>query len=370
MTGYLVLADGTVFTGRSFGAAGEATGEVVFNTSMGGYQEILTDPSYQGQIITMTCPHIGNVGVNPDDVESTRPQLSALIVRDYCPSPSNWRASTPLHQYLIQHNIVALEEIDTRTLTRKLRDAGAMPGIVAAGEVPLERLVERARELPSMAGQELVSRVSTAQSYAWTQATWQHAIPAGDRPKVVVYDFGVKQNILRCLVTAGFAVDVVPAATTAEDLLARKPAGVLLSNGPGDPAAVDYVIPEIRALLGRVPVFGICLGHQLLALALGAKTFKLKFGHRGGNQPVRDVATGQIVITSQNHGFAVDADTLPSHVQVTHWNLNDDTVEGMASASDRWMAVQYHPEASPGPHDAQPLFEQFRKLCGAYAETH
>lgn len=377
MKAHLVLADGSIWVGESFGADGETAGEVVFTTGMTGYQEVITDPSFRGQLVTMTCPHIGNVGVNPDDAESTHPQLAGFIVRDYCPVPSNWRSRAPLHHYLRQHGIVAIEGIDTRALTRRLRDTGAMPGIIVTGDVDLAAVAARAAALPSMAGQELVSSVSTAQSYEWTTKVWKKPLhtgvcstPTDAKLKVVVYDFGLKQNILRNLVSAGFSVDVVPAATTAEQVLARRPAGVLLSNGPGDPAAVEYVLPEIRALLGKIPIFGICLGHQLLALSVGAKTFKLKFGHRGMNQPVLDVATGQVVITSQNHGFAVDGDSLPADMQVTHWNLNDRTIEGIASPERSCMAVQYHPEASPGPHDAAPLFARFKQMCEDYAEAH
>ncbi|MBI2346819.1 MAG: glutamine-hydrolyzing carbamoyl-phosphate synthase small subunit [Deltaproteobacteria bacterium] len=366
---WLILRDGTTFEGHSFGAAGEVAGEVVFNTSMTGYQEVLTDPSYAGQIVAMTSVHIGNVGVNPEDVESVRPYLRGFVVRDYCAHPSNWRATLPLHHYLIQHDIVAVTGIDTRALTRHLREDGTMPGIVTTRAQDLTGLVARARVVPAMDGQDLVETVTCRKPYEWEETT--HPLMTDAQPDreigqglhIVVYDFGVKLNILRSLVACGAKVTVVPAATPAADALARRPDGVLLSNGPGDPAAVTGGIASVRGLIGRVPLFGICLGHQILGLALGGRTFKLKFGHRGANQPVKDMRTGRVAITAQNHGFAVDPDSLPSNVAITHYHLNDQTVEGLVSTSDPVFSCQYHPEASPGPHDTHNLFGEFLTLC-------
>lgn len=366
---WLVLADGTIFEGASVGADGEAVGEVVFFTGLTGYQEVITDPSYCGQIVTFTYPHIGNVGVNPVDIESHALNVQGLVMCDYCPQPSNWRSTQPLHHALRQQGVVAIEGVDTRALTRRLRDHGAMPGLISTCATDPRTLVERARDLPGMAGQELVSRVTCQAPYAWDARRWQvagDAAPAASglpAMKIVVYDFGVKQNILRCLCDEGAAVEVVPAATPAADVLARKPDGVLLSNGPGDPAAVGYAVDALHALIGRVPLFGICLGHQLLARALGGDTFKLPFGHHGANQPVKDLRTGRVEITSQNHGFAVRAESLPSAAQVTHINLNDQTVEGFCLPDRQLFAVQYHPEASPGPHDSWGLFGEFLQWC-------
>ena len=364
---YLVLADGTVFEGRSIGADGVATGEIVFHTGLSGYQEIITDPSYCGQIVTFTCPHIGNVGVNSADMESTMPHVRGLVMRDYCPTPSNWRSTQPLHRYLKQHQIVAIEGVDTRTITRRIRTQGAMPGIIATQANNLDALIAHAASLEDMTGKELVSEVTASQPYEWTQSLWDMpaATDVAGAPLVIVYDFGVKQNILRCLVAQGVRVEVVPATTPAATVLAKKPAGVLLSNGPGDPAAVDFAVTTIKELMGQVPLFGICLGHQLLGRALGATTFKLPFGHHGANQPVRDEHTGVVEITSQNHGFAVDPETLPSEIEITHVNLNDGTIEGFRSTRYPLMAIQYHPEASPGPHDSFGCFQQFIGMCRA-----
>jgi carbamoyl-phosphate synthase small subunit len=374
MNAILALENGTWLRGIAAGAAGEAAGEVVFNTSMTGYQEILTDPSYAGQIVTMTCPEIGNYGVANDDVESRAPQVAGFVIRDESPMASNWRANGTLRDYLIAHRIVAIADIDTRALTRVLRSAGVMRGIIATGGADPADLVERARLLPSMEGRDLVRDVTCASSFAWTAAS-PGASPADDefapapagavarRFRVAAYDFGMKWNILRRLAAHGCDVQVYPAAAPASTLLASKPEGVFLSNGPGDPAAVAYAIANVRTIVDSgVPTFGICLGHQLLALALGARTYKLKFGHRGANHPVKDLQTGKIEITSQNHGFAVERASLPAGMEVTHVNLYDGTVEGLRSLSQPAFSVQYHPEASPGPHDADYLFGQFIDL--------
>lgn len=369
---WLVLADGSIYEGRSVGADGETSGEIVFHTGLSGYQEIITDPSYCGQIVTFTCPHIGNVGVNPDDIESARPHVRGLVMRDYCPTPSNWRSAQPLHRYLRQHNIVAIEGVDTRAVTRRIRVHGAMPGIISTEARDPRALIARAEALPSMEGQELVSEVTCQAPYEWKATSWkpESACASGDTQqsgatKIVVFDFGVKTNILRCLRDTGVQVEVVPATTSAQAAMARQPSGVLFSNGPGDPAAVEGVVETIQGLLGKTPLFGICLGHQLMARALGAKTFKLPFGHHGANQPVQELSTGRVDITSQNHGFAVDPESFPDSVEVTHRNLNDGTVEGFRSRDLPVFAVQYHPEASPGPHDACSLFDEFLELCNA-----
>lgn len=365
MKAILALADGRYFTGRSLGAPGEICGEVVFNTSMAGYQEILTDPSYRGEIVTMTYPQIGNTGINLEDVESRQPFLSALVVKESCPFPSNWRSQMSLDAYLKAQGIVGIEGIDTRALVRHIRDQGAQTGIVSSLDLDPASLIGKARKAPSIVGQDLVQEVSCQEPYAWEQGVWDLAdgyTDAGEteRPlKVVAFDFGIKQNILRNLTTAGCNVIVVPATTSAEAVLKMAPDGVFLSNGPGDPEPITYAQETIRQLLGKLPLFGICLGHQLLAIALGGKTYKLKFGHRGGNQPVLDKLTGKVEITSQNHGFAVDPQSLGPDIEVSHINLNDQTVEGIRHKNYPAFSVQYHPEASPGPHDAHYLFARF-----------
>jgi carbamoyl-phosphate synthase small subunit len=361
----LALADGTVFRGRAFGATAEASGELVFNTSMMGYQEILTDPSYEGQLVAMTYPEIGNVGVNDQDVESRRPFVRGFVVRNYCDVPSSWRAERSLGAYMADHGIPGIAGIDTRALVRHLRNRGAQEAILSSVDLDAERLVRRARDVPSLVGRDLVREVTCAEPYEWTEGPWVFpGSPAPEysgrrAPRVVAYDFGIKRNILRRLVGVGCQVRVVPAGTPARDALALEPDGVFLSNGPGDPDAVVGAREIVGDLLGAVPVFGICLGHQILSLALGGRTFKLKFGHHGGNQPVQDLATGKVEITSQNHGFAADADSLRGRAEVTHLNLNDRTVEGLAVTGQPTFSVQYHPEASPGPHDAEYLFRRF-----------
>jgi carbamoyl-phosphate synthase small subunit len=370
MNAVLALEDGTWFQGVSAGATAETRGEVVFNTSMTGYQEVLTDPSYAGQIVTMTAPQIGNYGVAATDQESEGPQVAGFVMRDPSPMASNWRAQGTLRDYLTSHNIVAIGDIDTRALTRTLRSAGVMRGIIATGPVDPNELVDRARAIPRMEGQDLVKTVTCgapydfAPSLADVVAQANFATPPlrqSRRPlRVAAYDFGIKLNILRRLVTHGCEVRVFPASSPASDLLAWKPDGIFLSNGPGDPAAVTYAIRNIEALVetGK-PMFGICLGHQLMGLALGAKTYKLKFGHRGANHPVKQLETNEIEITSQNHGFAVDPASVPPTVRVTHVNLYDGTIEGLRHAEKPIYSVQYHPEASPGPHDADYLFTRF-----------
>ena len=366
----LALEDGLVFTGRGFGAAGTSGGEVVFNTSMTGYQEALTDPSYAGQIVTMTCPQIGNVGVNPEDVEShdRRVQVAGFVVKELSPVVSNFRAQMDLDAYLRQAGVVGIQGVDTRALTRHLRTAGARNGVLSTEILDDEALVERARAIPPMAGLDLVPRVSPPQSYDWLEGYNSRFAQAhrdhGRRVfRVVAIDCGAKMNILRNLVEAGCETHVVPATASAEEILAHKPEGVFVSNGPGDPQAVTYTIETLRKLAGKVPIFGICLGHQLLTWALGGRTYKLKFGHRGANQPVRNQATGKVEITSQNHGFAADAASLEAvGAIITHINLNDQTVEGFTHPDQALFSVQYHPEASPGPHDATYLFDCFRGM--------
>jgi carbamoyl-phosphate synthase small subunit len=369
MKAKLVLENGTIFDGESFGAEGVTTGEVVFNTSMTGYQEILTDPSYAGQIVTMTYPLIGNYGVNKSDLESIRPQVAGFVVKEYSEFPSNFRSTNSLGSWLAQHSIIGIEGIDTRMLTKIIRSVGAMRGIISTEDLDDASLLAKVKKTPQMIGLDLASRVTTQKSYNWDEVdTTPFALPVmksvpKNKWNVVVYDYGVKQNILRRLTSYGCKLTVVPASVSADDVLKMNPDGIFLSNGPGDPAAVKYAIENLKNLIGKKPIFGICLGHQLLAHAFGGKTFKLKFGHRGANHPVKNLTTGAIEITSQNHGFAVDPDSLdPKSIEITHTNLNDNTNEGFRHRSLPIVCVQYHPEASPGPHDSDYLFAQFVEM--------
>ncbi len=381
MKAILALEDGSVFHGEGFGARASACGEVCFNTSMTGYQEILTDPSYKGQIVTMTYPLIGNYGVNKQDIESWRPHAAGFVIRELSPVVSNWRADFSLGDYLEQNGIPGIQGIDTRALTKKLRVRGALNGFITTEDISTEDALARAQSWPGLIGQDYVKEVTHKQAFRWDEKDEQSAafdlvrgvkggdarhtrkpLPAADIP-IVAFDYGMKYNILRRLRQQGFAVQVLPATATAADALKHKPAGIFLSNGPGDPAALDYIVREVKTLTETgVPIFGICLGHQILGQALGGKTFKLKFGHRGGNQPVKDLESGRVEITSQNHGFAVDAKSLPAQVSVNRVNLNDQTVEGLRHKTRPIFCVQYHPEASPGPHDSTPLFAEFRAL--------
>jgi carbamoyl-phosphate synthase small subunit len=373
---YLALADGTIFEGRAHGADGSTTGEVVFTTGMTGYQEVLTDPSYCGQIVTMTAPQIGNTGINSEDPESvdSKPQVAGFVVRDASPVVSNWRAQESLDEYLARYGIVAISDVDTRRLTRHLRDKGSQNGAIGT-EAPAT-LVDRAKAAPNMEGPDLVARVTPAKAYDFSETRgneWQSEMQDGHEAvsrrkqdyRVVAIDYGAKRNILRCLVDAGCKVTAVPAGTSATDILALKPDGVFLSNGPGDPAALPYAVKTIQELLGKQPIFGICLGHQLLARALGASTYKLKFGHRGLNQPVKDLTTGRVEITTQNHGFVVDVKSISGVAETTHLHLNDGTSEGLSAPAHKAFSVQYHPEAAAGPHDALYLFDRFRRLMDA-----
>ncbi len=369
MKAKLVLENGTIFIGESFGATGGITGEVVFNTSLTGYQEILTDPSYAGQIVTMTYPLIGNYGINGEDMESVKPQVAGFIVKEYSEFPSNFRSTESLGSWLEHHNIIGIQGIDTRMLTKIIRSSGAMRGMISTENSDDAQLLKQVKQAPQMAGLDLASRVTTKEMYTWDKidttpfALAPSIAPSKKRLNVVVYDYGVKQNILRRLTSYGCNLTVLPASYPAEKVLELKPNGIFLSNGPGDPAAVTYAIENIKQLIGKKPMFGICLGHQLLCHALGGKTFKLKFGHRGANHPVKNLRTGSIEITSQNHGFAVDPDSLDPHiVEITHVNLNDGTNEGFRHRTLPIFSVQYHPEASPGPHDSDYLFKQFVEM--------
>ena len=362
----LALEDGTVFTGSSFGAEGEIDGEVVFNTSMTGYQEILTDPSYRGQIVTMTYPEIGNYGINDEDVESSRPHLSGFIVRENSRIASNFRSQGSLSDYLAQHGIIGLEGIDTRALVRRIRTVGALKGILSTTDLDDESLVKKAQASPGLVGRDLVKEVVPTEPVNWEEplSEWARdpSRPASDNQTehhVVALDYGMKWNIARHLRELGCRITILPGTATSEDVMAQQPDGVFLSNGPGDPEPIDYAIKTISELLPQVPIFGICLGHQLLSLASGAKTFKLKFGHRGANQPVLNIDSGRVEITSQNHGFAVEEENLPAHLEITHRNLNDDTIAGVRHGEYPAFSVQYHPEASAGPHDSRYLFQQF-----------
>ncbi|MBM15724.1 MAG: carbamoyl phosphate synthase small subunit [Nitrospina sp.] len=366
MKAVLVLADGKVYEGEHFGSEKEVEAEIVFNTSMSGYQEIITDPSYCGQMVVMTYPLIGNYGINPEDFESDRPYLSGFIIKELSRVQSNWRSRGNLEEFLKENNVFGIQGIDTRALTRRIRDKGAQQAVLSTNTSDPQKLIEKARNSPSLIGRDLVKEVTCKKPYEWNESEW--VIQKGqtqlettqDRPhKVLVYDFGVKRNILRKLTRAGCKVKVIPANTPADEVLAEKPDGVFLSNGPGDPAAVPYAIKNVKAVMDKVPIFGICLGHQILSLALNGSTYKLRFGHHGGNQPVMDSQSGKVEITSQNHGFAVKPNSLQNNVEVTSTNLNDETVEGIQHKQWPLFSVQYHPEASPGPHDSDHLFDKF-----------
>ena len=372
MKALLVLADGKIYEGEHFGSEGEVEAEIVFNTSMSGYQEIITDPSYYSQMVVMTYPLIGNYGINPEDFESDRPHLSGLIIKELSKVQSNWRSRGSLQDFLKDNNVFGIQGIDTRALTRRIREKGAQQAILSTDTSNPERLIEKARRSPGLTGKDLVKEVTCQKAYDWNESEWimqsgkTQLEKIADRPfNVIVYDFGVKRNILRKLTRAGCKVKVVPATTPADEVLATNPDGVFLSNGPGDPAAVSYGIDNVKAILGKVPVFGICLGHQILSLALKGKTYKLRFGHHGGNQPVIDVKSGKVEITSQNHGFAVEQNCFDKDVDITSLNLNDGTVEGIQHKNWPVFSVQYHPEASPGPQDSEHLFDKFVNMMKA-----
>jgi carbamoyl-phosphate synthase small subunit len=369
---YLALADGKVFEGNHFGAEGEADAEIVFNTSISGYQEIITDPSYYGQMVLMTYPLIGNYGINPQDFESDRPHLSGLIIKELSGVTSNWRSRESLEDFLKKFGVIGIQGIDTRALARRIREKGAQQAVLTTIPQDQKKLIRKAQNSPGLLGRDLVKEVTCQEPYDWEEGEWE--ILNGEtslRPKVekkyfvVAYDFGIKRNILRMLVEAGCRVRVLPATTPPDEVLALKPDGVFLSNGPGDPEGVTYAIQNVKFLLGKIPIFGICLGHQILNLALNGKTFKLRFGHHGGNQPVMDTPTGKVEITSQNHGFAVSQESVNSSIDVTSINLNDKTVEGITHKEWPVFSVQYHPEASPGPHDSSHLFQRFTQLMKA-----
>ena len=370
----LALADGRVFRGRAFGAIGEAVGEVVFNTAMTGYQEVLTDPSYKGQLVCMTYPEIGNVGANREDVESRRVYVEGFIVKECCERPSNWRSEVSLHEYLNAAGVVGIEGIDTRALVRHIRTHGAQEAVLSSADLDAEALVRKAKASPGLIGRDLVKEVTCDAPHDWDLSDWElgrgyrtmSKEELRDAPRIVALDYGIKLNILRRLVATGFRVRVLPADATAEQILAENPDGVFLSNGPGDPAALSYAHKAVAGVLGKKPVFGICLGHQILGLALGGQTYKLDFGHHGANHPVMDLHTQRVEITSQNHGFAVDTESLKGRAELSHLNLNDRTVEGMRGQGVPFFSVQYHPEASPGPHDSSYLFHRFKRMVELY----